>query len=136
MKYPHTKEIQDHIKILHKEYLQKYKQEQTKQNLDDIHTLMESILQYDNVDLYNKYHKSRCMFSNSDDTEKVCEGKFRNTFNHFTKHGNCCKTCSNIFIAKSKLNAKQNSKKKEVQNSELIHTKELTSCQEACIPSR
>lgn len=77
-----------------------------------IRGIVDKMYEYTNIDLYNKLARNRCKFSNSDDAEDVCEGKFKNTLANYSSNGNCCKSCNALFINKIKNSYSQY----EVQN--------------------
>ena len=94
---PFTTKHFNQIKELHREAVDRYKQDQQKIYYTQIHELREKMLEYENAVLYNKYAVSHCKFGHSIDTEECCEKIFHQTPRHYSIHGNCCQSCSNYF---------------------------------------
>jgi len=57
---------------------------------EKVYAIKQSIMNYEEVEAYNKYAKNICKFPNSPD----CEVVFQNRFGHYKVHGNCCPTCA------------------------------------------
>jgi hypothetical protein len=60
--------------------------------------LTDKLYKYINIVNYNKLSRNKCKFWNSDDAEEVCERKFNNTLSHYSANGNCCRSCSALFL--------------------------------------
>lgn len=98
---PYTRQHFNELKRQHKVALELYKQKKIRANNDEVHRLMEEIFKYENAVLYNTYATNRCKF-NTKETNEICEKVFKNTYGHFTMHGNCCQSCSNYFTNRIK----------------------------------
>jgi len=102
---PHTQKEQEDFILIHKIALRKLKYSYpTRENMDEVHKAHEKLMQFIDVEMYNKYAVNICKFSNSIDTEECCEGVFRQTLRHYSVHGNCCQSCSNYFSFNARSN--------------------------------
>lgn len=110
--YP-TKEF-NQLKIVHRrevDLLNKIPEElhsTRKMQSELVLNIVDKMYEYINVVEYNKYARNRCKFYNSDETQDVCEGNFKNSLNYYQSNGNCCRSCNSVFINNTKRYGLQN----------------------------
>ncbi len=83
-------------------YTDSWLHEAKKKQAEVILQVVDKIFDYTNIEYYNKYAKNSCKFGFDEDTEAVCEKKFKNTIANYISNGNCCKSCNSVILNRLK----------------------------------